>query len=115
MADVARMRWLWPRVARRLAEEGWTEADLLEARGLLADAVAAGDALVLAGWLEWLEDHDARALRLCAMCAAFRQPKGTDGFCGASETDLPPAFSIGHPLKRLPVDGGVSCVHWRVV
>lgn len=115
MADVARMRRLWPRVAKRLAEEGWTEADLLEARGLLADAVAAGDAVALAGWLEWLEGHDARAWRLCVMCGAFRQPKGTDGFCGAVETNLPPAFSTGHPLKRLPVDGGVSCVYWRVV
>lgn len=113
MADVARMRQLWPRVAQRLAGEGWSEADLLEARGLLADAVAAVDAVAMAGWLEWLEGHDARTWHLCAMCGAFRQPRGTDGFCGAPETDLPPAFSTEHPLKRLPVDGGVSCVHWR--
>lgn len=106
---------LWPRVARRLADEGWTEVDLLEARGLLAVAVADQDEIALAGWLVWLEDHDARPMRLCVTCRAFFQPRGTDGFCGADEVDLQRAFSIGHPLKRLPVDGGVSCVLWRVV
>lgn len=109
------MRQLWPVVSRRLAEEGWTEADLLEARSRLGDAVAAGDAETVAAWAMWLEEHEARPSRLCKLCAAFMQPRGTDGFCGAVETDLPRAFSDGHPLKRLPADGGVSCVHWRVV
>lgn len=115
MADVARLRMLWPQVAKRLSDEGWSESDLLAAGALLAVAVGDRDEAALAGWLAWLEGHDARPARMCATCAAFCQPKQTDGFCGGGRGDLPFAFSAAHPLRRLPADGGVTCVLWRTV
>lgn len=114
MADLVQMRRLWPLVARRLVDEGWSEADLLEARAALAEAVAAKDEPVLAAWLVWLEAHFSRPPRRCGTCADFFQPCGTNGFCGGGRGDLPFAFSAGHPLRRLPDDGGVSCDLWRV-
>lgn len=115
MADLAKLRALWPQVARRLVGEGWTEADLLEARGLLAEAAQKRDSEALAGWLVWMEQHLARPERCCLACAGRCQPKGTDGFCGGGRGDLPFAFSAGHPLRRLPADGGVKCELWRAV
>jgi len=115
VADLAQMRRLWPLVARRLVDEGWAEADLLEARTGLAEAVAAKDEQALAAWLVWLEAHFSRTQRRCSTCADFFQPRGTDGFCGGGRGDLPFAFSAGHPLLRLPTDGGVSCDVWRAV
>lgn len=115
MVDLAKLRALWPLVAQRLAGEGWSEADLLEARGLLAGAVQASDAAALDGWRVWMEQHLARPERRCVACGAFRQPRGSDGFCSGGRGDLPLAFSAGHPLRRLPADGGVACVMWRAV
>lgn len=115
MVDLAKLRALWPHVARRLADEGWTEVDLLAARGLLASAVQASDAEALAGWLVWMEQHLARPDKRCLTCAGRCIPRGTDGFCGGGRGDLPFAFSAGHPLRRLPADGGVMCELWRAV
>ena len=90
MVDLAKLRALWPQVARRLAGEGWSEGDLLAARGLLASAVQAGDAEALAGWLVWMEQHLARPDRRCLTCAGRCVPRGTDGFCGGGRGDLDP-------------------------
>lgn len=115
MNNVPRLRTLWPQVARRLATDGWSESDILEARGFLAGAVQSNDVPALDGWLVWMEGHLARPMQACALCASFCQPRGTDGFCGGGRGDLPFAFSAGHPLRRLPVDRGVACVLWRAV
>ena len=115
MADLAKLRALWPQVARRLVGEGWTEADLLEARGLLAEAAQKRDSEALAGWLVWMEQHMSRPVIGCVTCADCRRTKLGDGFCGGGRGDLPFAFSAGHPLRRLPADGGVACVMWRAV
>lgn len=115
MADLEKLRALWPKVACRLASEGWAEADLLEARGLLGAAVQSNDAAALAGWLVWMQEHLARPERVCLTCSGFFRPKGTDGFCGGGRGDLPFAFSAGHPLRRLPADGGVMCELWRAL
>lgn len=47
----------------------------------------------------------------CKSCAHLGRPGLSDGHCGGRE-DLPPAYGPGHPLRRCPADGGVSCHAW---
>lgn len=49
----------------------------------------------------------------CRTCAHRRSPGLSDGHCGGRD-DLPPAYTPGHPLRRLPDDGGASCPAWRL-
>ncbi len=47
----------------------------------------------------------------CRTCAHFRRPGLSDGYCGGRD-DLPHAYTPGHPLRKLPDDGGASCAAW---
>ncbi|GEC97639.1 hypothetical protein ZRA01_37120 [Zoogloea ramigera] len=49
----------------------------------------------------------------CRTCAHFRRPGLSDGYC-CERDDLPPAYTPGHPLRKLPDDGGASCTAWRL-
>ena len=49
----------------------------------------------------------------CRTCAHMRRPGLSDGLCSGRE-DLPHAFTPGHPLRRLPDDGGRSCPAWAL-
>lgn len=49
----------------------------------------------------------------CRTCAHFRRPGLSDGYC-CERDDLPPAYTPGHPLRKLPDDGGASCSAWRL-
>jgi hypothetical protein len=50
--------------------------------------------------------------RSCRTCRHLRRPGLSDGHCGGRD-DLPPAYTAGHPLRRLPDDGGASCTTWE--
>lgn len=49
----------------------------------------------------------------CRSCHHFARPGKSDGYCGERD-DLPRAYDINHPLRKLPEDGGASCNQWRV-
>lgn len=49
----------------------------------------------------------------CRTCAHMRRPGLSDGLCSGRQ-DLPHAFTPGHPLRRLPDDGGRSCPAWAL-
>lgn len=49
--------------------------------------------------------------RSCRTCQHLKRPGLSDGHCGGRD-DLPPAYTAGHPLRRLPDDGGASCAAW---
>lgn len=49
----------------------------------------------------------------CLTCANRRSPGLSGGYC-VERDDLPPAYTPGHPLRRLPDDGGASCPAWRL-
>ena len=48
----------------------------------------------------------------CSCCAHRMRPGLSDGLCGGDREDLPYAFTPGHPLRRLPLDGGADCPKW---
>ena len=48
----------------------------------------------------------------CRTCRHLKRPGLSDGHCGGRD-DLRPAYSDGHPLRRLPDDGGASCTTWE--
>ncbi|MBL0354103.1 MAG: hypothetical protein IPP03_16150 [Dechloromonas sp.] len=48
----------------------------------------------------------------CRACQHFARPGKSDGYCGERD-DLPRAYGINHPLRKLPEDGGASCNQWR--
>lgn len=49
----------------------------------------------------------------CRTCAHMRRPGLSDGLCSGRD-DLPHAYTPGHPLRRLPDDGGRSCSAWAL-
>lgn len=50
----------------------------------------------------------------CSCCAYLRRPGLSDGLCGGDREDLPHAYTSGHPLRRLPGDGGADCPRWAL-
>ncbi len=50
----------------------------------------------------------------CKTCRHLKRPGLSDGHCDGRD-DLPPAYTAGHPLRRLPDDGGASCTTWELV
>jgi hypothetical protein len=44
----------------------------------------------------------------CPDCQYFARPGKSDGYCGGRD-DLPPAYGVNHPLRKLPDDRGNSC------
>ena len=48
----------------------------------------------------------------CRTCRHRKRPGLSAGYCGG-RSDLPPAYGPGHPLRRLPDDGGASCTTWE--
>ena len=49
----------------------------------------------------------------CKGCAHHRKPGRSDpGYCGGRD-DLPPAYGPGHPLRKLPRDGGAACQEFK--
>lgn len=49
----------------------------------------------------------------CKGCAHHRRPGRSDpGYCGGRD-DLPLAYGPGHPLRKLPRDGGAACQEFK--
>ena len=48
----------------------------------------------------------------CRTCRHLKRPGLSDGHC-SGRSDLPPAYTAGHPLRRLPDDRGASCTTWE--
>lgn len=48
----------------------------------------------------------------CRTCRHLHRPGLSDGHCGGRD-DLPPAYTAGHPLRRLPDDDGAGCATWE--
>ncbi len=48
----------------------------------------------------------------CATCAHRRRPGLSGGYC-AGRDDLPPAYTLSHPLRQCPPDDGADCPAWR--
>lgn len=57
--------------------------------------------------------HKTPLVTSCRTCAHFYRPGLSDGHCGGRD-DLPPAYTPGHPLRKLPDDGGASCPTWHL-
>jgi hypothetical protein len=47
----------------------------------------------------------------CKTCSHFARPGLSSGYCGGRD-DLPLAYGVNHPLRRLPADRGASCGQW---
>ncbi|MCM8595112.1 hypothetical protein [Accumulibacter sp.] len=45
----------------------------------------------------------------CADCQYMRRPGNVVRYCASRRSDLLPAYTEGHPLRRLPDDQGHSC------
>lgn len=55
---------------------------------------------------------DIGSIPACLSCEHLKRPGLSDGLCGGDREDLPYAFTSGHPLRRLPLDGGAGCPKW---
>ena len=54
------------------------------------------------------------AARGCSTCRHRKRPGRSDpGYCGGGRDDLPGAYGVQHPLRKLPGDQGASCELWR--
>ncbi len=75
-----------------------------------AEALAAYPSATAAAPLPKLAGEPERS---CRGCRHFRRPGLSGGYCGGDRPDLSPAYGPGHSLRRLPIDGGASCLNWE--
>ncbi len=61
----------------------------------------------------WRAGPAALPARSCRTCRHLYRPGLSDGHCGGRD-DLPAAYGPGHPLRRLPDDGGAGCTAWEL-
>ena len=57
------------------------------------------------------ESAEKSAVPSCKTCRHLHRPGLSGGHCGGRD-DLPHAYTAGHPLRRLPDDGGANCTTW---
>ena len=120
---INRMRHDFGRIlAFRLALGEWSAADADDVGLAIRAAIDTRDAALIASWAVWCatlasayvgptpEIPRTKQTPACATCG-HRARLGV-GYC-AQRTDLPPAYSAGHPLHQLPPDLGASCAAWR--
>lgn len=50
--------------------------------------------------------------KACQCCQHYTRPGMSEGYCGGRD-DLPRAYGLNHPLRRLPADRGASCDQWQ--
>lgn len=53
------------------------------------------------------------AARNCSTCRHRKRPGLSAGYCGGGRDDLPPAYGLHHPLRKLPDDQGASCASYK--
>ncbi|HAF55583.1 MAG TPA: hypothetical protein DCL01_10315 [Thauera sp.] len=54
-------------------------------------------------------EHAARG---CSTCRHLKRPGLSAGYCGGGRDDLPGAYGLHHPLRKLPADQGESCASY---
>lgn len=52
------------------------------------------------------------AARGCSTCRHRRRPGLSAGYCGGGRDDLPGAYGLHHPLRKLPADEGAGCASY---
>ncbi|WP_341645428.1 hypothetical protein [Thauera sp. SDU_THAU2] len=75
------------------------------------------DAEFNAGWMggrRAIAPASGRAVQGCKVCAWLCRPGLSDGYCGGCRDDLPHAYGVHHPLRRLPDDEGIDCPGWTL-
>ena len=124
MANLAQMRYDWSVVIPALERAGWSAEELAALAAQAKADIASGDEALITAWATWLSrgctDFSLRRCSSCSnlrtpgiACAYQRRPELPIGHCAGNRPDLPPAYTSGHPLRRLPADGGVSCPAWN--
>jgi hypothetical protein len=106
-------RWLLHFLDREPLEVHFAPAaDHDEALAAYRDAVAAEP---LSEMLAQSAQESAQksAARGCSMCRYRRRPGLSAGYCGGGRDDLPAAYGLHHPLRRLPDDQGATCASYR--
>ncbi len=53
------------------------------------------------------------AARGCSTCRHRKRPGLSAGYCGGGRDDLPAAYGLHHPLRKLPDDQGVTCASYQ--
>ena len=53
-----------------------------------------------------------RAARGCSTCRHRKRPGLSAGYCDGGRDDLPGAYGLHHPLRKLPADLGASCASY---
>jgi len=60
------------------------------------------------------ESAQKSAARNCSTCRHRKRPGRADpGYCGGGRDDLPPAYGLHHPLRKLPDDQGAGCASYK--
>ena len=53
--------------------------------------------------------------RGCSTCRHRRRPGLSAGYCGGGRDDLPAAYGLHHPLRKLPDDQGAGCTSYQTI
>ena len=57
---------------------------------------------------------NATAAHRCNLCRHYARPGQSSGYCSA-RNDLPRAYGINHPLRKLPADAGAPCALYEAM
>ena len=58
------------------------------------------------------ESAQQSTARGCSTCRHRKRPGLSAGYCGGGRDDLPGAYGLHHPLRKLPADEGESCASY---
>ena len=115
-------RWLLHYADREPLEVGFAPAaDHAEALVAYPDAVAAEPLLDHVGARQSAaqsaqqsaqESAQQSTARGCSTCRYRKRPGLSAGYCGGGRDDLPGAYGLHHPLRKLPADQGESCASY---
>ena len=106
-------RWLVHFLDREPVEVHFAPAaDHAEALAAYRDAVAAEPLAEVRTTPVRIEVRTETAARGCSTCRHRRRPGLSAGYCGGGRDDLPGAYGLHHPLRKLPADEGESCASY---
>ena len=106
-------RWLLHYADREPLEVGFAPAaDHAEALVAYPDAVAAEPLPEVRTPIRNAVRTETAA-RGCSTCRHRRRPGLSAGYCGGERDDLPGAYGLHHPLRKLPDDQGASCASYQ--
>lgn len=61
------------------------------------------------------ESAQKSAARGCSTCRHRKRPGLSAGYCGGGRDDLPAAYGLHHPLRKLPDDQGAGCTSYQTI